>query len=114
MTLKFNTLISVVCSEKKWLMKFNTKLISIVCSDEKRLIIIIENVIIHVSKRVAAKVIKSALLLKQAYREKSVESLIELVDFIFSDDQFAIDIQSKLIIRDENTMIHWKNHDEIL
>ena len=35
MTLKFSTLISVVCSEKKQLMKFNIKLISIVYSDEK-------------------------------------------------------------------------------
>ena len=86
MTLKFNTLISVVCSEKKRLMKFNTKLISIVCSDEKRLIMITKNVIIHASKRAAAKAIENALLLKQAYREKSVESLIEFVDFMLSDD----------------------------
>ena len=64
MTLKFNTLISVVCFEKKRLMKFNTKLISIVCFDEKRLIIITENVIIHASKRVATKVIEDVLLLK--------------------------------------------------
>ena len=86
MTLKFNTLISVVCSEKKRLMKFNTKLISIVCSDEKRLIMITKNVIIHASKRAAAKAIENALLLKQAYREKSVESLIEFADFMLSDD----------------------------
>ena len=40
--------------------------------------------------------------------------MIEFVDFMFSDNQFVIDIRNKLIIRDENTMIHWKNHDEIL
>ena len=34
-TLKFSTLISIVCFEKKRLMKFNIKLISIVCFDEK-------------------------------------------------------------------------------
>ena len=56
MTLKFNTLISVVCFEKKQLIKFNTKLISIVCFDEKRLIIITENMIIHALKRAATKV----------------------------------------------------------
>ena len=64
MTLRFNTLISIVCFEKKQLMKFNTKLISIVCFDEKRLIIITENVIIHVLKRAIAKTIENALLLK--------------------------------------------------
>ena len=56
MILRFNTLISVVCFEKKQLMKFNTKLISIVCFDEKRLIIITENMIIHALKRAATKV----------------------------------------------------------
>ena len=106
MTLKFNTLISVVCFEKERLIKFNIKLISIVYSDEKRLIIITENVIIHVLKRAAAKTIEKILLLKQIYREKSIESLIKFVDFMLSDDQFAIDIQSELIIRDKNTMIH--------
>ena len=34
-TLRFNTLISVVCFKKKQLIKFNIKLISIVYSDEK-------------------------------------------------------------------------------
>ena len=63
-TLKFNTLISVVCSEKKQLMKFNIKLISIVCFNEKQLIMITKNVIIHASKRAAAKIIKNVLLLK--------------------------------------------------
>ena len=33
---------------------------------------------------------------------------------MFSDDQFVIDIWSWLIIRDENTIIHWKDHDKIL
>ena len=106
MTLKFSTLISIVCSEKKRLMKFNIKLISIVCFDKKRLIMIIKNVIIYVLKRVAAKAIKNVLLLKQIYREKSVESLIEFVDFMLSDDQFAINIRNELIIRDENTIIY--------
>ena len=64
MTLKFNTLISVVYLEKKRLMKFNTKLISIVCFDENQLIIIIENMIIYVLKRAAAKAIENNLLLK--------------------------------------------------
>ena len=64
MTLKFNTLISIVCFEKKQLMKFNIKLISIVYFDEKRLIMIIKNVIIYVSKRVATKIIENVLLLK--------------------------------------------------
>ena len=64
MTLKFNTLISVVCFKKKQLIKFNIKLISIVYSDEKQLIMIIKNVIIHVSKRVAMKTIENVLLLK--------------------------------------------------
>ena len=64
MILKSNTLISVVCFEKKQLMKFSTKLISIVCSDEKRLIIITENMIIHALKRAAAKTIENVLLLK--------------------------------------------------
>ena len=64
MTLKFNTLISVVCLKKKQLMKFNTKLISIVCFDERRLIMITKNVIIYASKRAAAKAIKNVLLLK--------------------------------------------------
>ena len=64
MILKFSTLILIVCSEKKRLIKFNIKLISIVYSDEKRLIIIIENVIIHVLKRAAAKAIENILLLK--------------------------------------------------
>ena len=64
MTLKFNTLISVVCSEKKRLIKFNTKLISIVYSDEKRLIMITKNVIIYASKRAVAKAIENVLLLK--------------------------------------------------
>ena len=63
-TLRFSTLISVVCSEKKRLMKFNIKLISIVYSDERQLIIITENVIIYVLKRVAAKIIENVLLLK--------------------------------------------------
>ena len=62
--LKFNTLISVVCFEKKRLMKFNIKLISIVCFNEKQLIIIIKNVIIHVLKRAATKTIENILLLK--------------------------------------------------
>ena len=57
-------LISIVCSEKRRLMKFNIKLISIVCFDEKRLIIITENIIIYVSKCVAAKAIENVLLLK--------------------------------------------------
>ena len=64
MTLRFNTLISVVCFEKKRLMKFNIKLISTVYSDERQLIKITENVIIHASKRVAAKTIENVLLLK--------------------------------------------------
>ena len=64
MTLKFSTLNSVVCFKKKRLMKFNTKLILIVCFDERRLIIIAENMIIHVLKRAAAKAIEDALLLK--------------------------------------------------
>ena len=64
MILRFNTLISVVCSEKKRLIKFNTKLISIVCFDEKRLIIITENMIIHALKRAVAKTIENILLLK--------------------------------------------------
>ena len=64
MILRFNTLISVICSEKKRLMKFNIKLISIVCFDEKRLIMITENVIIYASKHAAAKAIKDVLLLK--------------------------------------------------
>ena len=63
-TLKFNTLISAVCSEKKRLIKFNIKLISIVYFDEKRLIMIAENVIIYALKRVAAKAIENVLLLK--------------------------------------------------
>ena len=67
---------------------------------------ITKNVIIYASKRVATKTIKNVLLLKQAYREKSIESLIELVDFMFSDDQFIIDIQNELIIRDKNTITH--------
>ena len=106
MTLKFSTLISVVCSEKKRLMKFNIKLISIVYFDEKRLIMIIENVIVYASKRAAIKIIENILLLKQIYREKSIESLKEFVDFMFFNNQFVIDIRSELIIRDENTMIH--------
>ena len=63
-TLKFNTLISIVCSEKERLIKFNIKLISIVYSDEKQLIMITENVIIHVLKRAATKTIENVLLLK--------------------------------------------------
>ena len=106
MTLRFNTLISVVCSEKKQLIKFNIKLISIVYFDEEQLIIIIKNVIIYVSKRVAVKAIENVLLLKQIYYEKSIKLLIEFVDFMFSNDQFIIDIRSELIICDENTMIH--------
>ena len=106
MILKFSTLISVVCFEKKQLIKFNTKLISIVYFDKKQLIMITENMIIHALKRAAAKTIENVLLLKQTYYEESTESLIELVDFIFSDDQFVINIRSELIIRDENTMIH--------
>ena len=92
MTLRSSTLISAVCPEKKRLIKFNTKLISIVCPDEKRLIIITKNVIIHVLKRAAAKTTESVLLLKQTYREKSIESLIELVDSMLFDDQFPINI----------------------
>ena len=87
-------------------MKFNTKLISIVCFNEKRLIIITKNIIIYALKRVAAKAIENVLLLKQIYREKSIESLIELADLMLSDDQFIIDIQNELIIRDENTMTY--------
>ena len=49
---------------------------------------------------------ENALLSEKAYRENSTESLIEFINFIFSDDQFTIDIRSELIIRDENTMIH--------
>ena len=62
--LKFSTLISIVYFKKKRLMKFNIKLILIVYFDEKRLIMIIKNVIIHVSKRVATKTIENILLLK--------------------------------------------------
>ena len=86
MTLKFSTLISIIYSEKKQLMKFNTKLISIVCFNKKRLIIITENVIIHALKRAAVKAIENVLLLKQVYREKSIELLIKFVDFMLSDD----------------------------
>ena len=78
--------------DKVFRLKSDTKLISIVCSDEKRLNIIIKNMIIHVLKRAAAKAIENILLLKKAYREKSIESLIELVDSMFSDDYFIIDI----------------------
>ena len=106
MTLKFSKLISVVYSQKEQLIKFNIKLISIVCSDEKQLIIIIENVIIHVLKRAAAKAIESILLLKQTYCKESIKSLIEFIDFMLSDNQFAIDIRNELIICDENIMIH--------
>ena len=55
MTLKFNTLISAVYFKKKQLIKFNIKLISIICFNEKQLIIIIENIIIHVLKCLAVK-----------------------------------------------------------
>ena len=51
MTLKFSTLISTVCSEKKRLMKFNTKLILIIYFNERRLIMITKNIIIYASKR---------------------------------------------------------------
>ena len=53
--LKFNTLISAVYFKKKQLIKFNIKLISIICFNEKQLIIIIENIIIHVLKCLAVK-----------------------------------------------------------
>ena len=92
MTLKFSTLISVVCFKKKRLMKFNTKLISTVCFDEKRLIMITKNVIIYALKRAAAKAIENVLLLKQTYREKSIELLIKLINFMLSNDQFTINI----------------------
>ena len=49
---------------------------------------------------------KNVLLSEKTYREKLIESLIEFVNFMLFDNQFAIDIQSELIIRDENTMIH--------
>ena len=49
---------------------------------------------------------KNILLLKQTYHEKSIESLIEFIDFIFFDNQFVINIQSELITRDKNTIIH--------
>ena len=62
--------------------------------------------IIHVLKRAAAKAIKNILLLKQTYYEKSIKLLIELIDFMFFDDQFVIKTQSELIIRNENIMIH--------
>ena len=91
-TLKFNTLISIVCFEKKRLIKFNIKLILIVYSDEKQLIMITKNVIIYTSKRVAAKIIKNVLLLKQTYCKKLIESFIKLVDFIFFNNQFVINI----------------------
>ena len=75
---------------------------------------IIKNVIIYALKRVVTKVIENILLLKQTYREKWIELLIEFVDFMLFDDQFAINIRNELIIHDENTMIHWKNYDKIL
>ena len=57
---------------------------------------------------------ENILLLKKTYREKSTESLIKFVDFMFFNDQFVINIQRELIIRDENTIIYQKNHDKIL
>ena len=71
------------------------------------MILITKIIITFIQNRNEAKAInENVLLSKKTYREKSIESLIEFVNFIFSDDQLVIDIQSELIICNENTMIH--------
>ena len=68
---------------------------------------IAETVAIFAQNRNEAKVInENALLSEKIYRKKLTELLIKFVDFMFSDNQFVIDIRSELIIRDENTIIH--------